>query len=261
MTEMFDFDKIIDQFVDKYGFPRKRVIIEIERVFSAMLSRWYGMHVAVLHKENGFRAYVNSKTTGDSLPREIDLYAEKPKGWETFRRAIERNMLEAACIDQYYRHKGARMMAWGTIINIIPGSKLIVQMALAEGFGIFAECLLNRISAHERRTSAFAIGETRAFWVKAIHPVTLNDTPRLSVILNRTAKNLPAMLLKEQLEKQKITDIAVRCSRRFPGHKSFITANKFVPKNAILQVENELHEYVQVNFDKNWRPPCQFKIS
>jgi hypothetical protein len=242
-----EFNNIIDGFVDKYCFPRRQVINEIEKAFSSMLSRWYRMNVVVLYSDNSLKAFGYSKTAGSYVQREFDLQKAKPKGWETIKRIIERNMLMAACREEYYLLKNVRTMGWGRIIKIDPDSKLIVQLELAKKFEIYAECPITRIGRHERRTSAFAIGEKRAFWVRTIHPVTLNGTPRISVMLNRTSKHLPEMLLKEKLKDQ---ELIVKCSHRYPGQKSFITANKFIPKNAILTVESELHEHIQVKYDK-----------
>ena len=241
------FNGIIDEFVDKYSFPRKQVIGEIERVFSSMLSRWYGMNVIVLYSNSSLKAFGYSKSAGCYVQREFDLQKDKPKGWQTIKRIIEQNMLRAACNEEYYLHRNARTMGWGSICDIDPGSKLIVELALAKNFEIYAECPITKIGRHERRTSAFNIGEKRAFWVRAIHPVTLNGTPRISVTLNRTSKYLPEMLLMSEMHDK---DLTVKCSHRYPGKKSFLIANKFIPKSMILNVENELHEYIQVKYGR-----------
>lgn len=242
-----EFNNIIDEFVDKYGFPRKHVIDEIEKVFSSMLSRWYRMNVAVLYSDSRLCAFGYSKVAGSYVQREFDLQKAKPKGWETIKRIIEQNMLRAACREEYYLLKNVRTMGWGRISDIDPGNKLVVQLELAKKFEIYAECPITRIGRHERQTAAFAVGEKRAFWVRVIHPVTLNGTPRISVTLNRTSKHLPEMLLMEKLKDQELT---VKCSRRYPGQKSFMVSNKYIPKNAILEVENELQEYIEVKYEK-----------
>jgi len=242
-----EFNNIIDSFVDKYSFPRRQIINEIEKVFSLMLSRWYRMNVVVLYSDNSLKAFGYSKAEGCYIQREFDLRKAKPRGWQTIKRIIEQNMLKAACREEYYLHRNVRTIGWGNICDIDPGSKLIVQLQFARKFEIYAECPITRIGGYERRTAAFAIGEKRAFWVRAIHPVTLNGTPRLSVTLSRVSKHLPEMLLMENTQDKKLT---VKCSHRYPGKKSFILANKFIPKNVILSVENELHEYIQVKYGR-----------
>ncbi len=242
-----EFNNIIDGFVDKYSFPRKQVIGEIEKVFSTMLSRWYRMNIIVLYSDSSLKAFGYSKKAGCYVQREFDLKKDKPRGWQTIKRIIEQNMVRAACSEDYYLHRNVSTIGWGSICDIDPGSKLIVELALAKNFEIYAECPITKIGHHERRTAAFSIGEKRAFWVQAIHPVTLNGTPRISVTLNRTSKHLPAMLM---MEKMKDKELTVACLHRYPGKKSFLIANKFVPKNVILTVENELHEYVQVKYDR-----------
>ncbi|MDD3816003.1 MAG: hypothetical protein PHZ02_15315 [Desulfocapsaceae bacterium] len=42
------YNEIINSFVDKYGLSRGQVVAEIEKTFSAMLSRWYGTGTVVL---------------------------------------------------------------------------------------------------------------------------------------------------------------------------------------------------------------------
>ena len=242
-----EFNQIIEGFVDKYSLPRKQVIGEIEKVFSSMLSRWYRMNVIVLYSDSSLKAFGYSKTAGCYVQREFDLQKAKPRGWETIKRIIERNMQRAACREDYYLFRNARTIGWGSICDIDPGNKLIVQLELSRKFEIYAECAITRIGRYERGTSAFSIGEKRAFWVRAIHPVTLNGTPRLSVTLNRTSRHLPEMLLMEEMHDKELT---VKCSHRYPGKKSFLIANKFIQKNAILNVENELHEYIQVKYGK-----------
>ena len=244
-----DFNAVIDEFVSGYGFSRMQVICTIEKIFSEMLSRWHRVNVTVMYNDGRLRAFGYFKSNGYCEQREIDLQKPDAKGWKTVKRIIEQNMQLAANNAKYYQASRASMMGWGTISNIVPGDKLIVELTLADKFAntfeIYAECPILRIGRYERLTSAFAPGMRRAFWVRAIHPVTISGTPRLNVTLNRTSKNLPAMLLKEKMTDEELT---VRCLRRYPGQKSFLATNKPVPRETILDIENELHEHVCVKY-------------
>jgi len=246
------FHNIISEFVEKYELTREQVIPEIERAFSMMLSRWYKMEVITLYSGGRLQVFGYSKVDGCYVLREFDLLMDTPKmdklrGWNTIKREIEKNMLSAVNREKFYMHKNDKTIGWGNICDIVPGHKLIVRLELAGKFEVYAECPFTKIGHHERLTTAFALGEKRAFWVWAIHPVTLNGTPRLSVILNRTSKNLPVSLLMEKIKDKELT---VKCSRRYPGRKSFLRVNKFIPKASILEIEDELHEHVQVTYEK-----------
>ena len=248
-----EFHNIIGDFVEKYELTREQVIPEIERAFSMMLSRWYKMEVITLYSGGRLQVFGYSKVNGCYELREFDLLRDTPKkdklrGWNTIKREIEKSMLSAVNREKFYMHRNDKTIGWGSIRDIVPGNKLIVRLELAGKFAVYAECPFTKIGNHERLTSAFALGEKRAFWVWAIHPVTLNGTPRLSVLLNRTSKNLPASLLKEKVKDRNLT---VKCSRRYPGRKSFLTTNKFIPKSAILAVENELREHIEVTYEKS----------
>ena len=247
------FRNIIDEFVEKYQLTRDLIIPEIERAFSMMLSRWYRMEVITLYSGGRLQVFGYSKVNGCYELREFDLFKDTPqkdklRGWNTIKREIEKNMLLAVNREKFYMHKNDKTIGWGSICDRVPGQKLIVRLKLAGKFEVYAECPFTKIGSHERMTSAFAPGERRAFWVWAIHPVTLNGTPRLSVLLNRTSKNLPVSLL---LEKMQDKDLSVKCSRRYPGRKSFLTTNKFIPKATILEIEDELREHVQVTYEKS----------
>ena len=248
-----EFHNIIGQFVEKYELTREQVIPEIERAFSITLSRWYKMEVITLYSGGRLQVFGYSKLNGCYELREFDLLTDTPRkdtlrGWNTIKREIEKNMLSAVNREKFYMHKNDKTIGWGSICDRVPGQKLIVRLKLAEKFEVYAECPFTKIGSHERLTSAFALGERRAFWVWAIHPVTLNGTPRLSVILNRTSKNLPASLLKEKMQDK---DLTVGCSCRYPGRKSFLTTNRFIPKATILEIEDELREHIKITYEKS----------
>jgi hypothetical protein len=242
-----DFSEIVDDFVKKYSVPRRRVIAEIEKTFSIMFSRWFRMEVIALYSLGRLNFFGYVKSQGCYVQRDIMTKKQKQKGLNTLKRLIEQNMMKMASCEEYHLHRNAVKMGWGTIFKIVPGAKLLVQMELDGGIDVFAECPLASIGVYERLNGAFVIGKKRAFGVKAITPVTLNGTSRVRIELSRTVKQLPAMLLMQQVDDRLAR---IRCVKRFAGNKSFIISNRFIPKSLIREVENELHEHIQVNYDR-----------
>lgn len=247
-----EIDAVVNDFVSRYGFSRMRVINIIEKVFSEMLSRWHKTKVTTLYWDGNLRVFgYFLMPTGYREQKEIHMKKPNPQGWKTIKRMIEQQMRHAADRERYYQATKSTMLGWGIIHRIVPGEKLIVELTLldqyGESFEVYAECPISRIGDHERRTGAFKTGARRAFWVQAIHPVTLGGTPRLNVMLNRTSRHLPAMLMAEMLGDDRAT---IRCPRRYPGQKSFLVANMPVPKGVILSVGKELSEHVSVQYIK-----------
>lgn len=225
-----------------------RVIGILEKVFSEMLSRWHRTQVTVLYADGVLRAFGHfHQLSGYREQREIPLRKPNQHGWNTIRKIVEQQMYLAADVEQYYQVMHATMMGWGLIERIIPGEKLIVHLTLTDRFGetftVYAECPLKHIGLYERTNKTFSQGNKRAFWVRAIHPVTLGGMPRLNVSLNRTSKNLPVMLLKEMMKDEQFM---VHCERRYPGKISVLQTNGHVPRKITRALEEELNETVLI---------------
>jgi hypothetical protein len=99
---------------------------------------------------------------------------------------------------------------------------------------------------HEQQT--LAVGQRRAFHLRRVDSVKMGGSTRVKVIVDRVSKNLVTALLREQLGTA--TDITLYCAKRYVGHKSFVQAGGFLPKQAILTVSRELREHIQVTVGK-----------
>jgi len=84
------YNEIINSFVDKYGLNRGQVVAEIEKTFSAMLSRWYGTNIVVLFGDDHLRAMRYINNAGVVCQEPLDLVSIN--GWNTIRRMIDRNL-------------------------------------------------------------------------------------------------------------------------------------------------------------------------
>ncbi len=242
--------EIIASFANKYGLTKAEVMAEIEAVFSAMLSKWYRLEVMVFFRENlQLEAVAYNHAGGITMQQSVDLSAMK--GMNTITRQLERNLAKAAVLKQTAHYKPfERELLWGEITAIDAERNFYVETEVVPGERVTAICPLNRIGLHERHTRSFLIGRKRAFHLRRVEPVFLNGTPRLKVIVDRVSKTLVENLLTSHLgsvaEKAQI-----RCVKRYVGHKSIVLTTKPLPKRAIIAVDRELKERVEVKIVKS----------
>ena len=242
--------EIISLFTRKYGLTRSEVIVEIEKVFSGILSRRYGCEVmAVLQHDLQLVVVAYNGAGGTVQQRVIEL--NNIRGWNTIRRHLEKTLLKASVLKQTRQYKYYEQeLRWGEIIAIDAERNYHVELEVIPGETVTAVCPLNRVGLHERSSGNFSIGEKRAFHVRRVDPVFLNGTPRLKVVVDRVSKTLVEELLKEQLGYD-AENMAIMCTRRFVGQKSFVVTSRRIPKPAIIAVTRELNEHMQVRIDRN----------
>jgi len=244
-------NKIITTFTGKYGLTKSEAMVEIEKVFSSVLSQWYHLEVMVFFREDlKLEAVAYDKTGGVTMQRIVDL--RELRGSKTLQRHLEINLAKAAVLkltQLYKTHE--KELHWGEIIGCDSEMNLHVETEIIPGKKVIATCPLNRIGLHERESQHFSIGQKRAFHLRRVEPVLLNDTPRLKIVVDRVSKTLVETLLRNHLgcdtEKVKI-----HCAKRYVGHKSFVLATRRLPKSAIIAVTQELQERVQVRFVENF---------
>ncbi len=240
----------ISLFTRKYGLTRSEVIVEIEKVFSGILTRRYGCEVmAVLQHDLQLVVVAYNEAGGTVQQRVIEL--NNIRGWNTIRRHLEKSLLKASVLKETRQYKYYEQeLRWGEIIAIDAERNYHVELEVIPGETVTAVCPLNRVGLHERSSGNFSIGEKRAFHVRRVDPVFLNGTPRLKVVVDRVSKTLVEELLKEQLG-YSAENMTIRCTRRFVGQKSFVVTSRRIPKPAIIAVTRELNEHMQVRVDGN----------
>jgi hypothetical protein len=140
-------------------------------------------------------------------------------------------------------------LLWGEITACDAEQNLYVETEVIAGERVTAICPVNRIGMHERHSGNFAIGRRRAFHLRRVEPVLLNGTPRLKVVVDRVSKTLVETLLRSQLGPD-AERIKIHCSKRYVGQKSIVYSTRRLPKSAILAVDRELKERVQVKIVK-----------
>jgi hypothetical protein len=242
--------EIITLFTGKYGLTRPEVMAEIETVFSATLSRWYGMEVMVFFRESlHLEAVVYNNSGGIIMQQQVDL--AEIRGRNTLLRQLEENLGKLIVLKQVARYKSfERELVWGEITAYDREKNLYAETETIPGEKVIACCPLNRLGVHERNSLEFHVGQRRAFYLRKVEPVILNGTPRLKVVVDRVSKTLVEKLLNSQLGPRG-DKIQIRCVKRYVGHKSIVLTTKRLPKAAIIAVDRELKERVQVKIVKS----------
>jgi len=241
--------EIITTLSEKYGLTKQEVMTEIESVFSARLSRWYRLEVMVFFREDQqLEAVAYNRSGGVIMQNTVNISVMK--GINTLVRQLETTLAKVAVLKQtaHYKHF-ERELLWGEITAIDAEHNLFVETELVPGERMTAVCPLNRIGLHERHTGSFALGKRRAFHLRRVEPVLLNGTPRLKVVVDRVSKTLVANLLRSHLGP--VSDkFQFQCLKRYVGHKSIVLTTRPLPKTAIIAVDRELAERVQVRIVK-----------
>ncbi len=242
--------EIIASFALKHRLTMTEVMTEIERIFSSMLSQWYGLEVMVFFRDDlQLEAIAYNKVGGVVKQQLIDF--TRMRGFNTLKKRLEDGLAKAALLKQTNRYKYyEKELRWGEITARDSENNFYVETEIIPGEKILAMCPLNRIGLHERNTQSFSIGMKRAFHLRRIEPTMLNGTPRLKIVVDRVSKTLVETLLEDHLGSiaKKLT---IRCTKRYVGHKSFVLTSKRLPKSAIIAVTHELGEKMEVRFLTN----------
>lgn len=225
---------------------------EIETVFSTLLSQWYRLEVMTFFREDfHLEAVAYNDSGGVIMQKPVDLM--EMKGRNTIKRHLEIHLAKTAVLKLTGRYKSfEKELLWGEITGCDPEHNLSIETEVIAGETVTAICPLNRIGIHERNTETFSVGRIRAFHLRRVEPVLLNGTPRLKIIVDRVSKTLVETLLRNQLGNAE-RNIEFRCIKRYVGHKSIVLSTKSLPKAAIIAVDRELKERVQVKFVKSLR--------
>lgn len=240
---------IVNSFSNKYGLTHTEIMVEIEAVFSAILSQWYRLEVMVFFREDlQLEAVAYNKGNGVTKQDLVDI--SKMMGSNTIKRYLEQNLAKTALLKRITRYKSyEKELLWGEVTTCDHEHNIYIETEIIPGESVLAVCPINRIGIHERNTRTFKIGQRRAFHLRQIEPVLLNGTPRLKIVVDRVSKTLVETLLKSHLgpegERMKI-----RCIKRYVGHKSLVLTTKRLPKAVIIAVDRELKERIEVEIVK-----------
>lgn len=240
---------IVNSFSSKYGLTHTEIMVEIEAVFSAILSQWYRLEVMVFFREDlQLEAVAYNKANGVTGQGFVDI--SKMMRLNTLKKYLEQNLAKMALLKQVTRYKSyEKELLWGEITTRDSAHNIYIETEIIPRERVLAICPLNRIGVHERNTRKFMVGQKRAFHLRQVEPVLLNGTPRLKVVLDRVSKTLVETLLRSHLgpggEMVKICYV-----KRYVGHKSLVLTTKRLPKAVIIAVDRELKERIEVKIVK-----------
>lgn len=138
----------------------------------------------------------------------------------------------------------------GEISRIADDGSLIVSLEIADYYRrmiLYGVCPARFQSFHE--LGRYSIGSVKEFHVTSVVPVMVNKRySRVRILLSRTSKELPCILLQER---SRITGIT--CLKRIPGAYSSIVTPARIPKDIINSVGKELEEHLHVSIQEAQR--------
>ena len=236
---------IILSLASRYALSTAEVIREVESAFACQLSQWYRQDVMVFLREGmQLEVVAYSKKNGLPVQRTLDLPAVLSRN--QFKTILENHLATAAVIKQVRLLKGfERRLLWGEVVRNRTGDHLLVETEIIPDEPIIAICPLNRIGLHERHADRFQPGQRRAFHLRRIEPVLVNDTPRTKIVLDRVSKTLTENLLRHHLG-DAAHRFQLRCLKRYVGHKSIVLATRRLSREVIIAVDRELQERIEV---------------
>ena len=236
---------IIASLASRHGLSRAEVLVEVESAFSALLSHRYRWEVQVHFRQDlGLEAVAYVRVNGIVHQRGIDLPALL--GRARLSDFLEQRLETAGVCGQVRRYKPCEhSLVWGEIVGSDAEGNLRVAAEILPGEPVLALCPLNRIGVHERCAGGFQVGQRRAFHLRRVEAMERNGIARVQVVLDRVAKTLVETLLREQLGAQ-ADRIRCHCLKRYVGHRSLVVTDRRLPKAAILSVDHELRERVEV---------------
>ena len=240
---------IILSLASRHALSTAEVTQEIESAFARHLFQWYRQEVMVFLREDlRLEVVAYGKKNGLPVQHLLDLPAVLSR--KRFRAFLENHLATAALIKQVRRLKSfERRLLWGEVIRNRAGDHLLVETEIISDEPIIATCPLNRIGLHERHAGRFQPGQRRAFHLRRIEPVLVNDTPRTKVILDRVSKTLTENLLRHYLG-DRADRFHFRCLKRYVGHKSIVLTTRRLPREVIIAVDRELQERIEVRIVK-----------
>lgn len=236
---------ILEDLAQRHGLSSGEVVAALESFLSEAFTKWHRREImVVVDRHLHVEAVAYEMDSGIMRQRQLDLsrFTSDKIMEQRFHAYLER----IAVVKQSSRHKAfERTLIWGEIISKGLDQSLHVETKIFPENPIIAFCPLNRLGVHERHEAHLAPGATRAFHLRRVEPVVFGTVPRLKITLDRISKTLVENLLKSWLQDHGFK-IDIRCLKRYVGHKSIVLADRHLPKEAVLYVDRELRERVEI---------------
>jgi hypothetical protein len=236
---------IFEDLAEQHGLSNDEVVAALESFLSETFSnRHHGQIMVVIDRDLRVEAVAYERAGGFLRQRRLDL--KRFKSDKIMEKRLSAYLEKIALVKQSSQYKAyERELIWGEIVSKEPDQSLHVEIKIFPENPIIAICPLNRIGVHERHGAHLISGTTRAFHLRRVEPVLFGTVPRLKITLDRVSKTLVENLFKNWLQDHDFK-ANVRCLRRYVGHKSIVLADRQLPKEAVLHVDRELWERVEV---------------
>jgi hypothetical protein len=182
---------------------------------------------------------------GSGEPTRISLDDINSKLRRHLLHQIELELQKRRTLNEADRLKKLRgYSAPGEISRIGEDGSLIVSLEISDYYQrliLGGVCPARFQPRHER--GRYVMGTVKEFYITSVVPVMVNKrSAKVRILLSRTSKELPRILLQERSRISGIT-----CLKRIPGAYSSIETPVKIPKDIINSVGKELEEHLHVS--------------
>ncbi len=238
----------VSELVEKYGLPEEVVRDEIERAITMSLTSKLGRDVEGFFNENSsfiVRVFRDSLTGVKAewlrgVPRSAFVAAKK---------TIERNLHERAAVTDNGRFSYlANTLVHGTVFNINSAGVLYVRIKTVAGEDVIGTCSLRHQPPRERGT--YVRGDRLPFYVLKVRAASEEDgISRLEIPLSRTSRRFVELLLEREAGNP---DARIKCVKRIVGSANVVHSNRYLPRDTIKRVSDELGERIKVRWSSGF---------
>ncbi|NVN93279.1 MAG: hypothetical protein HXX11_22155 [Desulfuromonadales bacterium] len=221
----------------------------LERTLSATLSESFGKRVVVIFSDNELSIYRERGKDGSADLEQLPANRLSRKLLRLCRYRVGIELQKRTSLVEFAYLKSLQgALIKGTVDRVRNNGSLIVLIRVDEMFKrreICGICPLSLQPPRERGT--YRAGEARHFYVTRVSLICLAGRERLfrvDVILSRTSRLLPELLLK-----MKSGTLEISCPRRIAGKISFVVSRQRLPRETIQEVSKELGERVKVRWE------------
>jgi hypothetical protein len=229
------------ELLQKYGLPERVTADAVEVAVARALSQAFGMDMLV-RLEGSLEVIAWRRDATD----ERDLIRIEPAGLSKqlqrqVRHHVERELEKRQVLREWETLRALRgQVVFGETIRVKRDGCLMVALGLEDTFRsliLVGECPLRAQPPRER--ALYHTGDIRSFLVTSVLPVQARGRARVRILLSRSSKDLPVVLLRERAGQKDI-----RCRRRIAGAFSEIETRHWLPREAIQAVGRELGERI-----------------
>ncbi|MDD2735963.1 MAG: hypothetical protein PHF56_18675 [Desulfuromonadaceae bacterium] len=233
------------EILSENGLPTDEAMDAVEVAIARTLTGTLRSNVCV---KIGAQLEIIAYPSGNGEPIKISLDAINGKLRRHLLYQIRLELQKRRTLNEADRLKELRgYSAPGEISRIADDGALIVSLEIADYYRrliLCGICPARFQPFHE--LGHYSIGSVKEFYISSVVPVMVNKRySKVRILLSRTSKELPRLLLQER---SRIAGI--RCIERVPGAYSSIVTPGRIPKEIINSVGKELEEHLHVSIQE-----------